>query len=126
MVQGDRWIIFYTDGSTFCSSDGTPWDAPRRDVQCIAYSKDKKDNDYETIQMFDYFYYEKDHGGWNQCSDLFNMYDHLLRAEYPLVIFGRMLSDTQWSDYYKAVKRYCETNRKYLLGQTDDRPPKTL
>ena len=123
--QGDRWIIFYTDGSTFCSSDGTPWQAPRRDVQCVASSKDEKDSDFYLIQQIDYFYYEPNHGGWNDCTDLFSLHDHLLRADYPLVIFGRMLSDAQWKETFRAVKKFCEDNRQYLLGLTDDRPQKT-
>lgn len=31
-----QWVIWYSDGSSFSSDDGTPADAPRLYVQCIA------------------------------------------------------------------------------------------
>ena len=91
----------------------------------ISARKDEKDSDFYLIQQIDYFYYEPNHGGWNDCTDLFSLHDHLLRADYPLVIFGRMLSDAQWKETFRAVKKFCEDNRQYLLGLTDDRPQKT-
>lgn len=31
------WIVFYTNDRSFSSDDGLPGDAPREDVQCIAF-----------------------------------------------------------------------------------------
>ena len=30
-----KWIVFYDDGQSFSSLDGSPWEAPRDYVQCI-------------------------------------------------------------------------------------------
>lgn len=127
MKQGDRWIIFYTDGSIFTSADGTPWDAPRRSVQSIAVSRDAEVRDWYNINMFDYFYWEeytKDGqpvGGW-QGGDGFTMYDHLLRAKHPCVLFGRMLSDAGWKSLHRKMREFSELHREWLLGQNDVKP----
>jgi hypothetical protein len=123
MKQGDRWIIFYTDGRTFTHLDGSPWDAPRRSVQRIASARAEKHDDWYNVQQYDYFYWEEDNGGWNG-GDNFTIWDHLLRAKYPCVIFGRMLSDEGWQDCHKAMNKFCEQHRDFILGRTDERPPK--
>jgi hypothetical protein len=35
-----EWIVYYSDGSSFTSADGSPSDAPRRGVQCVAVRDD--------------------------------------------------------------------------------------
>lgn len=124
MKQGDRWLIFYTDGTVFGSADGNSWEAPRRDVQVVVSCKDSKENDWYAIAQCNQYYYESENGGWNDCSDKFTMYDHLLRAKYPCVIFGRMLSDMSWKETHAKIMRYCEDNRDWLVGMTDERPKK--
>ena len=34
-----RWIVWYSDGTSFASDDGEPWEAPRDGVICIAVEK---------------------------------------------------------------------------------------
>jgi hypothetical protein len=121
MKQGERWIIFYTDGSVFTSADGTPWNAPRRDVQSIVSVKDNG-TDWYNVNMHDFFYWEEENGGWNE-GDGFTLYDHLLRANPPCVLFGRMLSDVNWEKTHKAMRRYSDTYRDWILGRSDERPP---
>lgn len=123
MKQGERWIIFYTDGTTFTSVDGEPWDAPRRSVQSIASYKPL--NDWYNVNLTDYYYYEKENGGWNEARDLFTVFDHLLRAKYPCVMFGRMLSDENWIQSHKLIKQYCQDNVAFIIGKSDERPPQT-
>ena len=120
MNQGDRWMIFYEDGSTFCCADGSPWEAPRTGVQIIVQSKDEKDSDWYQINQFDYYYYEKDRGGWCEARD---MMLHLLRAEYPCVIFGSMLSNRAWAALHKSAKAYIVRYREWFIGVSDERPP---
>jgi hypothetical protein len=122
MKQGDRWAIFYTNDSVFSSEDGTPWDAPRRSVQCVVSCKNKEEKDWYCIQQIDRFYYEPEHGGWNDCTDEYSMYDHMIRTKHPLVIFGRMLSDSQWKDAFARVVKWNEVHKLWLTGMTDDRP----
>lgn len=101
MKQGEQWVIFYGDGSEFSSADGSPWDAPRQDVQIIASSHPM--NGYNLVHGQDYFYYEEDRGGFAGC-DQFSLYDHLIRAKYPCPLFGRMMSDIDWKSFFSRAK----------------------
>ena len=123
MRQGERWIIFYTDGSTFTCTDGEPWDAPRRSVQSIASVKDRGD-DWYNVNQHDYYYWEAENGGWNE-ADMFTVFDHLIRAKHPLVLFGRMLGDAGWKETHSAIMKYCEAHREFILGISDERLPQT-
>lgn len=122
MKQGDRWIIFYEDGSTFCTNDGTPWEAPRLGVQSIAQSKDEKDCDWYFTNQFDQYYYEEKRGGWCEARDLLTVMQHLLRARFPCIIFGSMVNNKTWFATHKAAKTYCEAHHDWLVGTTDERP----
>ena len=97
------WRVYYSDGSVYTSQDGTPFDAPRPDVQVIAQ---EKDGDYELVHGRDYFYYEPKVGGWHSC-DIFGAFDHLIRAERQCLKFGRMLSDPDWRALFARVKEEC-------------------
>ena len=129
MKQGDRWIIFYTDGSTFSCVDGSPWDAPRRSVQSITSIRDGG-NDWYNINMAESFYYEESTsnglavGGWHKIDNEATFYDHLIRAKYPCIVFGRMLSDGAWKHVHHKIVEYCRRNHNFLVGLTDERPEK--
>lgn len=101
-MQGDKWVIYYTNGDKFSSDDGSPWDAPRRSIQAIASSSPEVG--FYWIYGSDYFYYEKENGGWH-VADQFALYDHLLRAKYPCPGFGRMLSDQGWKDQWRRIRQ---------------------
>jgi hypothetical protein len=93
------WRIYYTD-RVFTDQDGSPFDAPRQDVQVIAQ---EKDGSYELIHGRDYFYWEPACGGWHSC-DMFGAFDHLVRADRQCLKFGRMLSDPDWRAMFARVK----------------------
>ena len=95
------WSIFYEDGE-FSSDDGSPWDAPRQGVQIIAQCDEWVG--YKLAHGSDYFYYESERGGFAGC-DLFGCYDHLIRADKPLVLFGRMMSDEAFKAFFARVKK---------------------
>jgi len=95
-----KWFkIFYTDG-VFSSEDGTPYDAPRQDVQVIAQ---ERDGDYQLSHGTDYFYFEPERGGFAGC-DQFGSFDHLVRAKRQCLFIGRMLSDEEWRKLFARVK----------------------
>jgi hypothetical protein len=98
-----EWRV-YTSSGVFTSGERTPWTVPRQDVQVIVQSH--PENDYEIVHSKDYYYWEPARGNW-QGSDIFGMYDHLIRAEKPLVLFGRMLSDPDWRALFERVKLDC-------------------
>jgi len=96
------WRIYYDDGKTFSSDEGTPFDAPRTGVIVIVQTN--KQVGWELVHAYDYFYYEEKVGGW-RASDQFGMYDHMIRCKTPLVLFGRMLDD---ATYYSMLNRIRE------------------
>ena len=120
MTQGERWIIFYTGGDIFTSAMGSPWEAPRRDIQSIASSR--PGGGHYNVNQRDYYYYEADNGGWNEANDLFTVWDHLIRADRPLVVFGRMLSDENWKRHHNAIIQYCDKFSPWLTGFSDEPP----
>lgn len=110
------WRVYYSSG-VFTSDDGTPYDAPRTDVQVVVQ---EKDGDYTLVHGRDYFYFEADRGGW-ACCDLFGAFDHLIRAERQCLLIGRMLSDDEWRKLFARVKADCGPRehtyaREYLRG----------
>lgn len=94
------WRVYYSDGSVFTEQDGTPYDAPRTDVQVIAQ---EKEGDYEIVHGRDYFYFEESRGGWH-TSDIFGAFDHLCRADRQCLLFGRMMADPAWRELFARVK----------------------
>ena len=94
------WRVYYGDGSVFSDAEGSPFDAPRADVQAIAQEKSP---DFEVVHGRDYFYWEPERGGWHS-SDIFGAFDHLIRAPRQCLLFGRMLSDEAWRALFARVK----------------------
>jgi hypothetical protein len=111
-----RWRLYYENGSVFTDADGTPWDAPRQAVQ-MAVQEDPRVG-YRYVSGEDYFYYEAERGGWNVTAQ-WGMFDHLLRAARPCVLFGRQMSDAGWSALHGRIKREMGDKEGWLV--TEDR-----
>ena len=93
-----KWRIYYGDGSYFDSVQGTPWEAPRTNVQVIIQEDDRLG--WEILSGNNEFYYGE--RGWYGANG-FTFYDHLIRAKYPLIVFGRMLSNEEYAAIEKRV-----------------------
>lgn len=89
-----RWRIYYDDGTTFGSDDGTPFDAPSAGVVIVAQRLPGQDR--ELMHGKDYFYWREDIG-WNGC-DLGGLWDYLLLSRGPkAVLAGRSIrTDAFW------------------------------
>lgn len=100
-----RWKIFYGDGSTFSSGDGTPDDAPALNVQCIV-QVDEEVGRY-ILSRRDYYWYEGDtwYGG-----DIFGLFDFLIRRS--LVKFGRMIGDEEFKGFLRIAAEDSDFPRK--------------
>lgn len=94
-----RWRIYYGSGALFTNEDGTPWEAPRVDVQAIAQPNER--TGWHILHSADAYYYEDEREGWNK-ADGFTKWDHLIRAPQPLLVFGRMLPGYA---YQKVLER---------------------
>lgn len=80
------WKLFYGDGSTFSDQDGTPAEAPAVNVQVIAQAADPGIG-RRTCSRFDFYWWD---GEWHG-SDLFGLFDYLMRVSPSIVKFGRVL-----------------------------------
>ena len=85
-----EWKIFYSN-STYSSDDGPPELAPKRDVQTVAVADDTCGR---RIERGDNFYVYRH--GWRGC-DQFGLYDYLIEPGYKIVLFGRSLTDDEYT-----------------------------
>ncbi len=84
MVQ---WRIYYGDGTTFDSEQGAPEQAPAANVQAIAQVADIGIG-RRTCSRYDFYWFDR--GEWHG-SDLFGLFDYLMRVSPSIVKFGRVL-----------------------------------
>jgi hypothetical protein len=124
------WRIYYDDGSVFSSEDGDPWDAPRTGVEVIVHPDG---NGLSMMSQSDYYVYEPERagqwGGWNY-TDHFGLVLYLQRAKKPLVLFGAMVLDSQFSEIEKraladirgAKQSWRRGQDKQNIGQTSQEP----
>lgn len=89
------WRIYYGDGSTFSSLDGTPQEAPCSNVQVImGYDRD---NGRQALHLWDWYYYKTGNPGeWWGC-DIHGLLDQLLhdtKGEITAVKQGRTLGNS--------------------------------
>ena len=93
------WMIYYGDGSKFSSEDGTPWQAPARDVQVIV--KVDPLNKWTRVYGYDYYTWSEKNG-WH-ARDIFGLFD-MLCEPYPVAVkFGRTLAPQEWNDLQNEV-----------------------
>lgn len=91
----NEWAIYYGDGSVFSDENGTPYDAPRTNIQIIVQKH--KSMGWELVSGADLFYYEESRRGFYACNSTGStLWDHLWRAKYPLVFAGRMITDEEF------------------------------
>ena len=108
-----QWRIYYGDGSCFSSEQGTPWDAPRVNVQMIIQEHPRVG--WEIVSNADQYYFEEESRGWYSAEG-FTLWDHLVRAKMPLVVFGRMISTGHFDALVKRVMGDLEREGKPKTG----------
>lgn len=71
------WKIYYGDGSTFSSDQGTPLDAPAWNIQIILEATHKEG--VVRLSGKDYYWFDQDLGQW--CAgDFMGVIDYMLRC----------------------------------------------
>lgn len=91
MLPIKSWRIYYPDGSTFSSEDGTWADAPPFGVQCVVYYHESP---YKTVDGGvsdgDVYYYQGDGypddvklGVWMDAEGLYRIMDYAARSVSP-------------------------------------------
>ena len=109
------WRIYYEDGTTYASEDGSAFDAPRTGVQVIAYTDV---GGWSLLSQADFYYYEPEctDWGWWHCGPV-GMTLHLQRAKRPLILFGSMVPTDSFTEIEKkALDDIGMLKRKWRRG----------
>lgn len=110
------WRIYYGDGTVFSSKDGSPWDAPRQNVQVIVQSDERVG--WRWISGKDYFFFDEKRGGWRETDE---WHDPLISTLYPVVLFGRWMADQEWASLFARVKSELGDKQGWLMTEGDRR-----
>ena len=106
-----EWVVLYDDGSVL-DSDTDLRDIPRLGVEVVAQYNE--DTGYDLFRTDgDYFVYDRDRGGW-RITDRTGVDDHLNIVSFPLVLFGRNMSDEGFRALLKRVKEICGPKSAWL------------
>ena len=97
------WKIWYDNGSTFSSEDGSPQLAPGRGVICIIQTSERTGR----VQLSGADYYTWD-GSWTR-RDLFGLWDYLAGKGWKTVKFGRTIDRLD----YEAILRRAEQDTTF-------------
>jgi hypothetical protein len=104
-----EWLIFYGDGSTFGSSDGSPAIAPARDVQAIVQIDSRVGVWLQTTG--DYYIFDSK---WRSV-DIFGLFDYLIDPGYKVVKFGRTISNEEYQAIICKAEEVMETAKSAYL-----------
>lgn len=94
-----RWIIWYDDGSTFTSDDGSPEIAPLDGILGIR----EWDDEGNTARYLARDYYEWTGDGW-RTGDLTDL-EKWLRKDRPSLKYGRWAPHGIWQRVRAAIKQ---------------------
>ena len=86
------WRIYYSDGTTYDSGLGSPFDAPGLGVQVVMMSS----TEHGRYSQARYDYYVWNMGEWVGC-DIFGLWDYLQQSGPRKVLFGRTLPNTEYN-----------------------------
>ena len=92
------WCIWYTDGSTYSSDDGSPESAPARGVLIILQAT--PDEGWIPLMEKDNYWFDPRTHEW-MCGNDFGLYDFLI--EHTSVKFGRSMRTPDWQQLKRRV-----------------------
>ena len=99
-----KWRIYYSDGSTFDDTQGTPEQAPSLGIVIINQSG--HDGGPLSLAGFDYYWHEND---WWYGGDLFGFWDYLQRT--GIGKFGRVM----FTPDYRALRDKAEKDPDFVV-----------
>lgn len=93
-----NWTVYYGDGTTFSSVQGSAASAPPLNVQVITQTTTAevaREVGANLLHRLDYYWYDE-FCGW-AGGDLFGLFDYLLRAQGTATVkFGRGIGRTMY------------------------------
>jgi hypothetical protein len=112
-----KWKVFYGGDATYSDEDGPPQLAPKRNVQCISVEDSARGR---RIEYSENYYILTDHG-WRGC-DKFGLFDYLIEPGFKVVLFGRSLSDEDYTAVWHRASRDPYLPPKSAYGKDERRP----
>jgi len=102
ILSTNQWKIYYSDGSTFSSNDGTWGEAPDQDVQIVILYYPRKDGmgrpTRTLVSGVDYYFKSENGFGWS-----FDDFSQVIGT----VKFGKWTDDINFKNIQKiAIKDY--------------------
>lgn len=95
-----KFKIFYGDGATYSDADGSPWDAPRRNVQAII-GPDKANGRY-ILAQHDAYWWDEIRRRWFG-GDRYGEWDYLDQLGPKVVLRGRFISNEEYASCIAAA-----------------------
>jgi len=97
------WKIYYGDGSTFSSREGTPWRAPGVDVQVIVMNDDN--HGWRTQAGDDYYVWDCRGGETRWWGvDKFGLWEYLfIQTGYKRALAGKTTTSERFSEIFKRA-----------------------
>ncbi len=97
------WIVYYTDGHSFSSLDGKPWEAPRDYVQCIAVAHISCGN--YTLAEQNWYCWHFDDEEWVP-HDMDGLFQYLrLPGDRKVVLSGFWISRERYAKIRSGAKK---------------------
>ncbi len=96
-----RWVIEYTDGSTFSNEDGNPADAPGGGV--LAVSQEDSTVGRLTYSGNDYYIFSEDYGGW-MGMDVLGFVQYVMDAGPLIIKLGKGMPTGKFIDVMKRIR----------------------
>ena len=116
-----KWRVYYGDGSTFSDHNGSAWSAPGRDVQVIVLAD--SNHGWRTQAGDNYYVWDNrgdDHRWWG--VDDFGLFDYLIDPGYKRVLFGRRISNQEFSEIFKRASVDDDIPHKTSFAHQERKP----
>lgn len=113
-----EWKVYYGDGSTFSSRDGTPQRAPGLDVQMIVVSS--HDHGWRSVTG-DYYVWDYRGGKTRWWGvDLFGLWEYLFtQSGYKCVLAGKMTSNKQFDKISRDAMKDPDFQKKTTFANKE-------
>lgn len=112
-----NWRIFYGDGSRYSDADGSPYDAPRLNVQAIVGFHPQ--NGRYTVSNKDAYWWEPSQGRW-RGGDRHGEWIYMLRLGPRVVLYGEQIGDDEYNACISAALTDQDFPEKTARGRGEE------
>ena len=110
-----RWKIYFVDGDTFSSEDGSPNEAPLKGVAVITVEDGRCGR--RVLKYCDWYRYDHDYDRWFDCTE-FDVLLHLTRHGSVVARRGQYMADDAFEKILIAAH-----DDPFIKAFSPDEPP---